>query len=444
MNFIKQPRCRTQATNKKKTINCTRHLKKSAVLTFSLRHVLGIIIALSSPSTLPVAAAAAAATATATAPLSEQNMYRRYKTSTVSTVEKILDHINVLQQRLEDDDDPSNQARCTSTGTTSIQQQNLPFVCVTYAQTLDGNIAISSNEHEHKEQEQEQEKKSSTSNLKLSSEDSFLLTHALRSQFDAILIGGKTLSLDNPRLNNRLWTPRTLLPSEEQDVNVNENVRDTSIVSKDNGNPMSMSMPSSVQSSSSSDQIILSNKQPIPVILDTSLRNVLRMVESDTFIKSAGSHEFIIVCCSQDAYYDEDENNKCIIQDYCNSHNNVVIKLLPCKTNDSSPGLDLRDVMYRLRSIYDIGSIMVEGGASILSACLSNCQLVDCVCVTVCPRAVGRSGLNALGTAELRRNNNNEGGNGGHSEGCMLEFEESKWFLLGLDCIFLANCPKLL
>ena len=443
MNFIKQPRCRTQATNKKKTINCTRHLKKSAVLTFSLRHVLGIIIALSSPSTLPVAAAAAA-TATATAPLSEQNMYRRYKTSTVSTVEKILDHINVLQQRLEDDDDPSNQARCTSTGTTSIQQQNLPFVCVTYAQTLDGNIAISSNEHEHKEQEQEQEKKSSTSNLKLSSEDSFLLTHALRSQFDAILIGGKTLSLDNPRLNNRLWTPRTLLPSEEQDVNVNENVRDTSIVSKDNGNPMSMSMPSSVQSSSSSDQIILSNKQPIPVILDTSLRNVLRMVESDTFIKSAGSHEFIIVCCSQDAYYDEDENNKCIIQDYCNSHNNVVIKLLPCKTNDSSPGLDLRDVMYRLRSIYDIGSIMVEGGASILSACLSNCQLVDCVCVTVCPRVVGRSGLNALGTAELRRNNNNEGGNGGHSAGCMLEFEESKWFLLGLDCIFLANCPKLL
>ena len=441
MDFIKQPRCRTQATNKKKTINCTRHLKKSAVLTFSLRHVLGIIIALSSPSTLPVAAAAAA-TATATAPLSEQNMYRRYKTSTVSTVEKILDHINVLQQRLEDDDDPSNQARCTSTGTTSIQQQNLPFVCVTYAQTLDGNIAISSNEHEHKEQEQE--KKSSTSNLKLSSEDSFLLTHALRSQFDAILIGGKTLSLDNPRLNNRLWTPRTLLPSEEQDVNVNENVRDTSIVSKDNGNPMSMSMPSSVQSSSSSDQIILSNKQPIPVILDTSLRNVLRMVESDTFIKSAGSHEFIIVCCSQDAYYDEDENNKCIIQDYCNSHNNVVIKLLPCKTNDSSPGLDLRDVMYRLRSIYDIGSIMVEGGASILSACLSNCQLVDCVCVTVCPRVVGRSGLNALGTAELRRNNNNEGGNGGHSAGCMLEFEESKWFLLGLDCIFLANCPKLL
>ena len=437
MNFIKQPTCRTQATNKKKTINCTRaciHRKKSAVLTFSLRHVLGIIIALSSSSTLPVAAAAAAA-ATATAPLSEQNMYRRYKASTVSTVEKILDHINVLQQRLEDDDDPSNQARCTSTGTTSIQQQNLPFVCVTYAQTLDGNIAISSNEHEHKEQEQE--KKSSTSNLKLSSEDSFLLTHALRSQFDAILIGGKTLSLDNPRLNNRLWKPRTLLPSEEQDVNVNENVRDTSTVSKDNGNPMSMSMPSS----SSSDQIILPNKQPIPVILDTSLRNVLRMVESDTFIKSAGSHEFIIVCCSQDAYYDDDENNKRIIQDYCNSHNNVVIKLLPCKTNDSSPGLDLRDVMYKLRSIHDIGSIMVEGGASILSACLSNCQLVDCVCVTVCPRVVGRSGLNALGTAEFRRNNNNEGGNGGHSEGCMLEFEESKWFLLGLDCIFLANCP---
>ena len=62
---------------------------------------------------------------------------------------------------------------------------------VTYAQTLDGSIAVN---YASKE-----EKLKSSSNLLLSCPDAFRLTHALRANFDAILVGGNTLSTDNPR-----------------------------------------------------------------------------------------------------------------------------------------------------------------------------------------------------------------------------------------------------
>ena len=72
-----------------------------------------------------------------------------------------------------------------------MKHESHPFVMVTYAQTLDGSIAIN---YANKE-----EKLKSSSNLILSCPDAFRLTHALRANFDAILVGGFTLSTDNPR-----------------------------------------------------------------------------------------------------------------------------------------------------------------------------------------------------------------------------------------------------
>lgn len=72
-----------------------------------------------------------------------------------------------------------------------VKHESKPFVMVTYAQTLDGSIAIN---YASKE-----EKLKSSSNLILSCPDAFRLTHALRANFDAILVGGNTLSTDNPR-----------------------------------------------------------------------------------------------------------------------------------------------------------------------------------------------------------------------------------------------------
>jgi riboflavin-specific deaminase-like protein len=74
------------------------------------------------------------------------------------------------------------------------------------------------------------------------------MTHALRSIHDAILVGGRTLVIDNPRLSNRLWAASSGVHQQ----------------------------------------------QPRPVVLDTDLK----------YIRSLGDScraKNIIVCCSNDA-----------------------------------------------------------------------------------------------------------------------------------------------
>ncbi len=63
-----------------------------------------------------------------------------------------------------------------------------PFVTLSYAQSLDGSIALNSGE-----------------TLALSGAESTCLTHQLRSLHDGILIGISTVLTDNPRLSVREW-----------------------------------------------------------------------------------------------------------------------------------------------------------------------------------------------------------------------------------------------
>jgi len=250
------------------------------------------------------------------------------------------------------------------------------YVCITYAQTIDGCIGISTdNESEI----------ASSSNLSLSSPDSFLLTHALRANFDAILVGGNTLSTDNPRLNNRLWNDHDNQPNTDEPK----------------------------------------LKQPIPVILDSNLRHIISMVQSNQIIKCAKSHDFIIICCHESAYEEWHEK----IREYCSLHN-VSIKLQVCDCCEGIKRLQLKQLLQRLGENYGIDSVMVEGGASVISSFLSQpLDLVDCVCVTICPRFVGRKGLNALQSASIRASTGE----------VMLEFGVNKWFQLRQDSIFLCS-----
>ena len=66
-------------------------------------------------------------------------------------------------------------------------QTSRPFVTLSYAQSLDGSIAAVPGQQ-----------------LALSSPESFVVTHALRAQHQAILVGIGTVLADNPRLNVRL------------------------------------------------------------------------------------------------------------------------------------------------------------------------------------------------------------------------------------------------
>lgn len=68
-------------------------------------------------------------------------------------------------------------------------EEQRPFVTLTYAQSLDGCIAL---------------KTPSTEPLILSSKESMVLTHELRAFHDGILVGVGTVVADNPSLTTRL------------------------------------------------------------------------------------------------------------------------------------------------------------------------------------------------------------------------------------------------
>lgn len=316
-----------------------------------------------------------------------------------------------------------------------------PFVTVTYAQTLDGMIAAFATSPSSEIQNDADDNSStaspspSTTNLKISCDETFLMTHALRSIHDAILIGGNTLYTDNPRLNNRLWGTAATGTSD------------------------------------------LRYHQPIPVILDTELRHILKMVREGIEINSClsrrGDGGCILVCCSQDAYEkfgreitdatrllptgDEtdgiDDNNS-------NAVRFVVCKRRPTQRYNETNGrgsngggggsLDLESVLLKLHQDHGIASVMVEGGSSVLSAFVSSAkELADCVCVTIAPKMMGGvRGLSALGGTNLIWHSRADDADAGcdHKDGySMLEFDTDRliWTKVGSDCVFLAPCSKL-
>jgi riboflavin-specific deaminase-like protein len=114
-----------------------------------------------------------------------------------------------------------------------IHRNERPFVTLTFAQSLDGKIALYTGDS----------KNQTSSNFPISGPESLVMTHGLRSIHDAILVGGRTLSTDNPRLSNRLWKP--------------------------------------------------SQHQPRPVVLDTHLSHVRR-------VKTIRAKN-LIICCSHEA-----------------------------------------------------------------------------------------------------------------------------------------------
>jgi len=218
----------------------------------------------------------------------------------------------------------------------------IPFVTLSYAQSLDGMIASSQQ----------------SSNLPISCTESLVMTHALRSIHDAVLVGGNTMAIDNPRLNVRCWTKRENFPR--------------------------------------------------PVVLDTNLRHI-----SDKW-----RAKNVIVCCSKQAaeFYGAEHRVK--------SSSNI--EICACDANEN--GLDLRDVIFKLRQKYGIKSIMVEGGSSVLSAFIK-ANLVDCLCATVSPTIIGgEKGLCAFRSLNIDNDNLP-----------MLQLVNSTFFPVARDVILLAR-----
>jgi riboflavin biosynthesis pyrimidine reductase len=326
-----------------------------------------------------------------TSSLTEENPRLQHS----ATIQHVLDQITKWQHAKYEQQQKKQQQN-------HHHHKSLPFVTASFAQSLNGILAPHCEEEHTVDGEEEhglyvmmegttttttaisatdrivtssntpptaskKKKTTTTSNYPLSGPSSLVLTHGIRSIHDGILIGGRTLSMDNPRLTNRLWTTIT---------------------------------------GSNSSNVV---QQPVPIILDTHLTHLGRLGSNCraalTVAKSSNKNASItmIVCCSHQAAMSWKESPIPSLQH--------VVQILPCRCcsssrsrtddirDDESPThssssqqeeLDLKDVLSKLCNVHGIKSIMVEGGATVLTSFLEQ-NLIDCLCITIAPTIL-RSG----------------------------------------------------
>ena len=119
----------------------------------------------------------------------------------------------------------------------------------------------------------------------------------------------------------------------------------------------------------------------------------------------------MIVCCSRDA-----------ISKY-NGKNQDNVVLLPCDVTEDGT-LDISSVLSKLKEL-DIKSLMVEGGAKVLTA-FANHDAVDCLCVTISAKLLGDQGLPAFAVHHKS------------SPPC-VDLGSPRFFQLGKDCVLLSK-----
>jgi len=193
-----------------------------------------------------------------------------------------------------------------------LDTQSMPYVTLTYAQSLDGSIALWSKKP-----------------IKLSGDESMKLTHKLRSNHDAILVGINTILTDNPSLNVRL----------------------------------------------------IQGKSPQPIVLDSKLQFPLTsklLTDNDPKNKFPTLPPWIFT--DEKIDLKNNEHAKKLIQ--------AGAKIFQIPTsNNQSQYLSIEHLLKSLVKL-NISSVMVEGGASIIKSFLQS-KLVNRVILTIAPIFVG-------------------------------------------------------
>ncbi|KAG4305698.1 hypothetical protein PORY_000608 [Pneumocystis oryctolagi] len=170
------------------------------------------------------------------------------------------------------------------------------------------------------------------SSLVLSCKESKALTHRLRTKHDAILIGVGTAENDNPCLNARIIDSQLSYSLE---------------------------------------------LQPIPVILDPSFR--LRLTHKSNIIfmsKNKWGHPPIILVAEKFSYQTYHKSSLDVLEE-------VGGKIVEVKTNVN--GLFEWTDILRTLSKLKISSVMVEGGANVISSLLKEWELIDSIIITISP-----------------------------------------------------------
>ena len=349
-----------------------------------------------------------------------------------------------------------------------------PFVTLAYAQTLDGMIAAKSIDNKYV-----------TSNLLLSCPQSMILTHHLRNVHDAILVGGSTFRLDQPRLNVRLPSEHTPFRGVRNPIPV---ILDTNLTYLQRlifGNwvPSQHSMASSTVANEKHLPDIMLEKirahHPIICCSFMAAQSFLDILEllfhyddptqhPGTKRKRDKSYK-ISVYKKIDDNETEDNYMPIKITIHITHHNkheddtlqDITLTLLPCKVHCTTKSVDLRHVLSQLYNQFEIESVMVEGGAGILSSFLNECsagvnssddscigvnKVVDCICVTITPKIIGgKWGLPALGGLDVQSLKAEKGSTAfdGDEHGILhqgvMTMKDGEFVSLGQDTTFLGR-----
>jgi riboflavin biosynthesis pyrimidine reductase len=159
---------------------------------------------------------------------------------------------------------------------------------------------------------------------------------------------------------------------------------------------------------------------------------------------------------TNDNNYDDDDDDD-DDDDNCNDVDDNTT-MMKTKKKKNSQTLNLRHVLHQLYTQFDIESILVEGGAAILSSFVNECCMsgggvsnddssfnststwskdtlvVDCICVTIAPTIIGgKWGLPVLGglAAVAGRNSN--------LDSKLITIKNGEFVTLGQDCTFLGR-----
>jgi riboflavin biosynthesis pyrimidine reductase len=378
----------------------------------------------------------------------------------------------------------------------SNDKSQLKFVALAFAQTLDGMIAVRMpNYDEDSTPASSSSLPLLSSNLQLSCPQSNILTHKLRNMHDAVLVGSSTFLHDTPRLNVRLDIPSSIMRESliEQPIPVVLDshltalqtllwgrvipVVDTDEVDTNNNNNK---MPSDMHPENirASNPILCCSPSSAKLFLDhlESFQTKTSIVKKDEFpgqlnrIRSnkriykitvykmidVNNHEedmFLPIKISIEVRRLEGhkvENSSSSSRGEDNA-SCTTFTLLPCPLLDDGM-LDLQYVLRQLNRQFQIDSVMVEGGAGVLTSFMestsavvaaskgkrgngsSKPRLVDCICATISPSFIGKKGLAALGGLDVVNSKQND-------EQLVRPFsiDDGKFVSLGRDCTFLGR-----
>jgi riboflavin biosynthesis pyrimidine reductase len=351
-----------------------------------------------------------------------------------------------------------------------VHTRHRPFVTLAYAQTLDGMIAAKIANDDSVQ---------TTSNLQLSCPQSFILTHKLRNMHDAILVGGSTFLIDAPRLNVRL--PSSVMRESliEQpipvvlDTNLNslqkllwgKVIPNPEVDEEETNNEMPQDMhPENIRASNpilccSSDAAKLfldhlesfqQNQQPVkkvdefPGQLNRQQKRVYRITVYK-MVDDENDHEEDMYLPIKITVQVTLEGNKVDAETVT-----TTFTLLPCQLHQNEETLDLLNVLQQLNRRFQIDSVMVEGGAKILSSFINECvgsrkdkksgknfswKLADCICASISPSIIGKKGLHALRELDVTNQKRS------HDEMHVtpMSLRDGQFLSLGRDCLFLGR-----